>query len=148
MPEGFSAYVVLQQEAPQNQTETQTTPTETNQEEQEETTTSAPEESSVSVEEMDALCELCFIEAAKNSVKDDELPMDASAIFNRMMDCRPENTFIDMKKSSHKKVYICASFGLHFVVVQIYQSHDKEKIHQVKGGAGLFANCQYESQSS
>jgi len=55
-------------------------------------------------EEMDNLMEKCFVEAIKNVIKDEQLPMDSSVVYNQMLAIRPEHIFLDMKKSSYKKL--------------------------------------------
>ncbi|GJD08589.1 Eukaryotic translation initiation factor 2D [Galdieria sulphuraria] len=55
--------------------------------------------------DMDALLDRCFLQAAKCSIEDRQLPMEASKMFNEfILPARPAHTVIDWKKSSHKKL--------------------------------------------
>lgn len=54
--------------------------------------------------EMDELFELCLLHGLKN-VKDSELPMPVSGFYSaHVQSCRPGGVFMDIKKSSYKKV--------------------------------------------
>lgn len=75
-----------------------------NEEEEEEEETAKQVDDKQQTEETDKLLEKCFLEAIKNVVTDDQLPCDSSLVYNKMLDVRPENSFIDIKKSSFKKL--------------------------------------------
>lgn len=94
---------------------------------------------------MDALCELCFMEAIKTEIKDEDLPMDASGAFNRMAASRPENTYIDVKKSTYKKLskFVKEMAKKKYIktkevqdtlqIVSINREHPHYKQHQMTG---------------
>lgn len=59
----------------------------------------------MTVEELDALLDKCFLQALHTTVKDKDLPMPGSTLWsNHILVCRPPGTMLDIKKSSHKKL--------------------------------------------
>jgi translation initiation factor 2D len=62
------------------------------------------EEEEIKIEEMDNLLISCFIEVIKNQIKDNELPIDSSGIYSKMISSKQKNTHLDIKKSSYKKL--------------------------------------------
>jgi translation initiation factor 2D len=59
-------------------------------------------EGAVTPEEMDKYLETAFMETIKNHIVDDELPLDISAVYTRMI--MNSGIHLDVKKSTYKKI--------------------------------------------
>lgn len=56
-------------------------------------------------QDMDELLNVCLLEALHRAVKDEDLPMNSSVLWNQyMLPSRPAGSVLDIKKSSHKKM--------------------------------------------
>ncbi|KAJ9559726.1 hypothetical protein OSB04_004886 [Centaurea solstitialis] len=63
------------------------------------------EQSTLSVEDVDALLDKCLLQAFYTTLKDKDLPIAGSTLWaNHILPCRPPGTVLDIKKSSHKKL--------------------------------------------
>nr|GEW55860.1 eukaryotic translation initiation factor 2D [Tanacetum cinerariifolium] len=63
------------------------------------------DQTTLSVEDVDALLDKCLLQACYTTLKDKDLPIAGSTLWsNHVLPCRPPGIVLDIKKSSHKKL--------------------------------------------